>query len=200
VTCFARCTHRGSCYIVPIQHKASFVEADGEVWDEVTRFKTALTSMWAKQGKEVVFCETVLQSSGSGLYQTKIECIPVKKGSDFPLSFNSGIREMIGDEATHGKIIKVKGKKGGVRFAVPSGFSYFAVDWREGGADDGYAMMIEDERAFNKDFATDTIAGVMRVERVKFNRKKGSAEEDRMGVLEFLEYWKEFDWTDELDG
>lgn len=71
---------RGMCYIVPIQHKASFVEADGEVWDEVTRFKTSLTAMWAKQGREVVFCETVLQSSGSGLYQTKIECIPVKKG------------------------------------------------------------------------------------------------------------------------
>jgi hypothetical protein len=98
--------------------------------------------MWAKQGREVIFAETVLQSSGSGLYQTKIEvrmakakrekaptrchpltpyalhssqCIPVKKGTDFPLSFNMGIREMIGDEATHGKVIKIKGKKGGVR-------------------------------------------------------------------------------------
>jgi len=54
------CVVRGQCYIVPIQHKASFVEADGEVWDEVVRFKTALTSMWAKQGKEVVFCEVRL--------------------------------------------------------------------------------------------------------------------------------------------
>ena len=110
-----------------------------------------------------------------------------------------GIREQIGDEATHGKVIKIKGKKGGTRFAVPRGFSYFAVDWREGGTDDGYAMMIEDERAFNKDFATDTVACIMQVERVKFNRKKVNAKEDRMGVLEFLDYWKEFDWTNELD-
>ena len=123
----------------------------------------------------------------------------MKKGADFPLSFNMGMREMIGDEATHGKVIKIKGKKGGTRFAVPRGFSYFAVDWREGGADDGYAMMIEDEGAFNKEFATDTVAGVMGAERVKFNRKKGSEEEDRMSVLEFLEYWKADDWTEELD-
>jgi len=188
---------RGSVYIVPVTHAASFIECEDEVWDEVVRFKTALANLWKEQGKEVVFTECVLQNAG-GMYQSRIECIPVKKGSDFPLFFRSSMMEQIDEnEQTHSKIINLKNKIGGPRYALPKGFSYFTVDWSEVGTTSGYAMMIEDERNFPKNLQHDVINGLMNVD--TRGRIKGSAEEDRLATLEFLEYWKKHDWTLDLE-
>jgi len=94
---------------------------------------------------------------------------------------------------THTKILSTRGK--GLRRTIPKGFSYFNVEWNEG----GFAQIIENE-SFPKDFAFDTIAGMMELDPLKFNRKKKAADNDRGAVLDFLNRWKEFDWTVALDG
>jgi hypothetical protein len=93
---------------------------------------------------------------------------------------------------THNKILSTRGK--GLRRTIPKGFSYFNVEWDDG----GFAQIIENQ-SFPKDFAADTIAGMMELDPLRFNRKKKAADYDRAAVLEFLGRWKEFDWTASLD-
>jgi len=55
--------------------------------------------------------------------------------------------------------------------------------------------------SFPKDFGVDTIAGMMDMEPLSFNRKrKSSHDEERKAVIEFCNTWKSHDWTLELDG
>ena len=77
---------------------------------------------------------------------------------------------------------------------MPKGFPYFNVEW-DGG---GFAQIIE-SGSFPRDFGLDTIAGMMELDPVKFNRKKKAPDDDRGEVAEFCKRWKEFDWTLELD-
>lgn len=68
------------------------------------------------------------------------------------------------------------------------------------------------EAKFPRDFGVDTLAGVLGVDPPSFGgrgRGRGgggggggaaAVEEERKLVLAFLDKWKEFDWTSELDG
>ena len=47
------------------------------MWEEVSRFRTALRNMFAKENKGVLFSETVL--STKGLWQARMDVIPVPK-------------------------------------------------------------------------------------------------------------------------
>ncbi|CAM9884283.1 unnamed protein product, partial [Ectocarpus fasciculatus] len=100
--------------------------------------------------------------------------------------------------------------RGGIRRAVPKGFPFFHVEWEDG----GYANIIEGEEAnFPRDFGVDTLAGILGVDPPSFGgrgRGRGggrwgggggaAVEEERKLVMAFLEKWKAFDWTSELDG
>lgn len=60
-----------------MQHSESFASCEDEVWEEVTRFRTSLRNMFAKEDKGVLFCETVLPTKG--LWQARMDVIPVPK-------------------------------------------------------------------------------------------------------------------------
>ena len=78
------------------------------------------------------------------------------------------------------------------------------------------ANTLKQEAKFPRDFGVDTLAGVLGVDPPSFGgrgrgrggggggggRGGGAAavEEERKLVLAFLERWKAFDWTSELDG
>ncbi|QCE08526.1 hypothetical protein DEO72_LG9g3555 [Vigna unguiculata] len=66
----------GHCCILPIQHESATRTVHEDVWTEIQNFKKCLVMMFAKQGKEVVFIETVM-----GLAQQRrhcmVECIPL---------------------------------------------------------------------------------------------------------------------------
>ena len=118
---------------------------------------------------------------------------------------------------THGQKPIVLNEKKTLRNAVPRGFPYFYVGW-EGG---GYVQMIENEddgdddddhggsvgmrasggsKSLRRDFGIDTIAGMMELDPVRFQRRQRSSDGDRSAILKFCEKWKPFDWTLELDG
>ncbi|GMH85390.1 hypothetical protein TrST_g863 [Triparma strigata] len=185
---------RGQTYIVPISHSSSFIECGSEVYGELSSYKKSLTELWSSQGKSCVFLETALLRKG-GIWQTKIEAVPVKC-SDYRMYFKSSLRELL-DEDEFGnvsnKIIDLGKNKGGVRNAVPQGFSYFTASWMEKGKEEGYAIMVEDDLGFEKDFGLDVISGMEDVEKLKFNRKKADREMDEMDVEEFKGYWAKVD-------
>eukprot|EP00550_Attheya_septentrionalis_P011020 CAMPEP_0198305910 /NCGR_PEP_ID=MMETSP1449-20131203/58149_1 /TAXON_ID=420275 /ORGANISM="Attheya septentrionalis, Strain CCMP2084" /LENGTH=440 /DNA_ID=CAMNT_0044008455 /DNA_START=70 /DNA_END=1392 /DNA_ORIENTATION=- len=171
---------KNHCYLVPLKHAESFVSCEDEVWDEVQRFRTSLRHMFRAQGKGVLFCETVLPSKS--LWQARMDVIPVpiRVEQDAPIFFKSALTEQAEEWGTHTKLISTK-EKGGVRYSIPKGFPYFNIEWLSG----GFAQMIE-TASFPKDFGVDTIAGMMDMEPLSFNRKrKSSHDEERKAVIEF---------------
>ncbi len=183
------------CYLVPVQHAESFASCEEEVWEEVLRFRTALRNMFAKEGKGVLFCETVLPTQG--LWQARMDVIPVPKEveDDSEMFFKAAMMDQAEEWGTHNKVLSTRGGKG-LRHTVPKGFPYFNVEWSGG----GFAQIIEnDAKSFPKDFGVDTIAGMMELDPLRFNRKSKAADYDRKDILNFLQRWKEFDWTLALD-
>lgn len=106
--------------------------------------------------------------------------------------FQSALVEQSDEWGTHNKILSTRGK--GLRRTIPKGFPYFNVEWDDG----GYAQMIE-TNAFPKDFGVDTIAGMMDLNPVRFDRKPKAVDYDRAKILDFVKRWKDFDWTLTLD-
>lgn len=95
---------------------------------------------------------------------------------------------------THTKLLSTKGR--GLRRSIPKNFPYFYVEWEPGC---GFAQIIE-SGAFPKDFGVDTIASMMQLDPIRFQRKKKQPPNvDRQAVLDFLSGWKDFDWTLDLD-
>ena len=181
-----------SCYLVPIRHAESFRACEDEVWDEVQRFRTSLRQMFAKTGQGVLFCETVLPSKN--LWQARMEVVPVPKlvEQDAAMYFKSALTEQAEEWGTHTKLLSTKDK--GLRRTIPKAFSYFNCEFANG----GFAQIIETSN-FPRDFALDTIAGMMQLDPVRFKRKQKPRDGDKAMVLSFAKKWKEFDWTLELD-
>mmetsp|Transcript_19789 Transcript_19789/g.42552 ORF Transcript_19789/g.42552 Transcript_19789/m.42552 type:complete len:524 (-) Transcript_19789:59-1630(-) len=214
----------GQCFLVPLQYSESFVGVDEEVWYEVQRFQHCLRQMFHKEGRGVLFLETVTRTSrgggGGAALQAKMEIVPVPMSveRDAPLYFKSALAEMAQEWGTHGKkgCVTLDGSKKTLRNAVPKGFPYFYCGWEgggfvqlieqeEGGDDDGNGggglrgLSGGDSRGF-RDFGIDTIAGMMELDPIRFQKKQPAKDGDRAVILAFCDKWKEFDWTLELDG
>jgi hypothetical protein len=183
-------------YLVPLKHVESLTAAEDDVWEEIQRFQSSLRACFAKDGKNVLFCETVLNNTG--FWQTKLEAIVVPNNTwlDAPLFFKSALTEQAQDWGTHQKLMLTVDK--GLRRSVPKNFDYFYLQW-DHTTFAGYAQMIE-STAFPRDFGVDTIAGMMGMDPMRFRRnQKAQPEQERQGILDFLEKFKPFDWTVDLD-
>jgi hypothetical protein len=188
-------------YLVPFKHAPSFVDCEDEdVWQEVRRFQTALQNLYARQGKAVIMCETVLPNKG--FWQTKLEVIPIPFSviQDAPLFFKSAMVEQTEEWGTHNKILNTTSQKP-LKSVIPKNFPYFYIDWGNISTSKatGYAQIIESSD-FRHDFGLDTVAGMMELDPIRFQRKKKfSYEEERQGIADFLAKWEKVDWTKELD-
>ena len=182
---------KGHCYLVPVKHAQSFCACDQEVWEEVKHFRNSLRRMYAEEGQDVLFCETVLDSKG--FWQARMDAIPVPQrvADDAPIYFKSSIDNQIEEFGTHTKVFKTKER--GLSGCIPQDFPYFNIEWKGG----GFAHIIE-SRSFPKDFGVDTVASMMEMNPFRFNKKRKDSEVDRKAVLRFCEKWKEFDWTLQL--
>jgi len=189
----ARSICAGHTYLVPVAHAPSFAGCGPEVWDEVHRFRRCLRDMYAKEKMDVIFMETVTDSSG--VVQARMDAVPVSKryGGDAAMFFKNSLAEITDDWGTHTKVVKTGGR--GSRGSVPKNFAYFCVDW-DGG---GYAQIIEDVQSFPKDFGGDTVAGMTGADPSRFGRRGGREAEGqntiRARAAEFGVKWREFDWT-----
>ena len=85
----------GHCIIAPIAHCASSRAVDEDVWEEMRNFKKCLVKMFASQGKECCFIETVVKLGGGGAVGAAmskhcvVECIPLPDhvGEHAPMYF-----------------------------------------------------------------------------------------------------------------
>ena len=181
-------------YLVPIQFSDTMVGCNSDAWNEIYRFQRALREMYAEEKRGVIFLETVLQSA-KGSWQTRLEAVavPLRVAEDAPMYFKSALTEQAEEWGTHTKLLSTKNK--GLQRTIPNRFAYFFVEWEAG---DGFAQIIE-TAAFPKDFGVDTIAGMMRLDPVRFRRKqRQSMEKEQTMVSHFCSKWKPFDWTLEM--
>ena len=93
---------------------------------------------------------------------------------------------------THTKVLPTNPH--GLRKTIPKSFPYVNVEWNDG----GYAQIIESHQ-YPKNFLLDVIASMMKMEPIRFQRKKKQVEQDRKSVLDFCELYRPFDWTYDLD-
>lgn len=188
-------------YLVPIAHAPSLTTCDETVWNELRRFQSSLRALSRADNQKILFYETVLPSKN--VWQTRMEAIivPDSVWQDAPLFYRSALTEQAEEWGTHQKLMKTDSTKD-LRATIPKNFPYFYVEYGDGdGA--GYVQMIESD-SFPKDFGVDIIAGMMQLDPLRFrsNKSRSSSnneEKERQVILHFLEKWKRFDWTVELD-
>ncbi|CAA7041969.1 unnamed protein product [Microthlaspi erraticum] len=189
----------GHCCILPMQHEASSRSVDDNVWDEIRNFKKCLIMMFAKEGKDAVFLETVI-----GLAQQRrhclIECVPIPKeiAKEGPLYFKKAIDEAESEWSQHNakKLIDTSVK--GLRNSIPKNFPYFHVEF---GLEKGFAHVIDDEQQFNSNLGLNVIRGMLELpeEDMYRRRRQESVESQKKAVVSFAREWEHFDWTKQLD-
>ncbi|KAG2302465.1 hypothetical protein Bca4012_060770 [Brassica carinata] len=189
----------GHCCILPMQHEAASRSVDDNVWDEIRNFKKCLIMMFAKEGKDAVFLETVI-----GLSQQRrhcmIECIPIPQeiAKEGPLYFKKAIDEAESEWSQHNakKLIDTSVK--GLRNSIPKNFPYFHVEF---GLDKGFAHVIDDEQEFNSNLGLNVIRGMLELpeEDMYRRRRHESVESQKKAVVSFARQWEHFDWTKQLD-
>jgi hypothetical protein len=187
----------GHCIIVPHDHFASSTSMEESVWDEITKFMTALTNYYASQGKEPVFCETVLDLSP--WRHTAIDCFPLPKrdANIAPMFFQKAIQESGGEWATHQKLHDFKLPKRTIRNTIPAGFAYFMVQFA---VDSGFAHHIEQKQDFSPNFGKSVIGGILELDETLYSGqpRRQSIETEKRLASDFKAGWNDFDWTTTL--
>ncbi|KAI9088608.1 hypothetical protein K1719_029722 [Acacia pycnantha] len=188
----------GHCCILPIQHESATRSVDEDVWIEVRNFKKCLIMMFAKQGKELIFLETVI-----GLAQQHrhcmIECIPLPKdiAKTAPLYFKKAIDEAEDEWSQHHAKKLIDTSEKGLRNSVPQHFPYFHVEF---GLNKGYVHVIDDEKRVNSNFGLNVIRGMLHLaeEDMYQPHRYEAVDVQKQAVASFLKNWEPFDWTKQL--
>ncbi|CAL5392552.1 unnamed protein product [Camellia sinensis] len=168
------------------------------VWDEIRNFKKCLIMMFAKQGKDVVFLETVM-----GLAQQRhhcmVECIPLPQdiAKQAPLYFKKAIDEAEDEWSQHNSKKLIDTSEKGLRGSIPKDFPYFHVEF---GLNKGFVHVMDDEKQFKSNFGLNVIWGMLRLpeEDMYGRRKHDSVETQKQAVASFVKDWEPFDWTKQL--
>ncbi|XP_010511261.1 PREDICTED: CWF19-like protein 2 [Camelina sativa] len=189
----------GHCCILPMQHEAASRSVDDNVWDEIRNFKKCLIMMYAKEGKDAVFLETVI-----GLSQQRrhclIECIPIPQeiAKEGPLYFKKAIDEAESEWSQHNSKKLIDTSVKGLRNSIPKNFPYFHVEF---GLDKGFVHVIDDEQQFNSNLGLNVIRGMLELpeEDMYRRRRHESVESQKKAVVSFAREWEHFDWTKQLD-
>jgi len=106
----ARSICAGHTCLVSMAHAPSLAGFSPEVWDEMHRFRRSLHNMYTKEKVDVIYMETVTDSSG--VVQTWMDAVPVLKrcGEDAPMYFKNSLAEIMDGWATQTKVVKTGGR------------------------------------------------------------------------------------------
>ncbi|ESO90638.1 hypothetical protein LOTGIDRAFT_191734 [Lottia gigantea] len=185
----------GHCLIVPMIHSTSCTAIDEDVWQEMQLFRKTLAKLFReKDDEDTVFMETSMYLKRHP--HTYIECVPLERevGDLAPIYFKKAIQDTETEWAQNKKLVDLSKKD--IRHSVPKGFPYFAVDF---GLQGGFAHVIEDEHRFPTYFGQEIVGGMIDAShRLWKNPPKESFDEQRIRVLEFSDWWKPHDWTQNI--
>lgn len=210
----------GHCVIAPIAHCDSSRNVDEGTWEEMRNFKKCLVLMFAKQGEECCFIETVCSGSGGSggggglgarfagsggssvagnpkLPHTFVECVPLPRdvAESAPAYFKKAIDESESEWATHaGKRCLCTAPPKGLRQTIPTNFPYFHCEF---GMKGGFAHVIDDTRAWRNDFGRDVLCGLLHLPP---NAQKRALPPRvlKKEMEKFLDGWDVVDWTKQL--
>ncbi|XP_042486715.1 CWF19-like protein 2 [Macadamia integrifolia] len=190
---------QGHCCILPMLHESATRNIDNNVWEEIRNFKKCLIMMFAKQGKDVVFLETVM-----GLAQQRrhclVECIPLPQdiARQAPLYFKKAIDEAEDEWSQHNAKKLIDTSEKGLRGSIPKDFPYFHVEF---GLNKGFVHVIDDEQQFKSSLGLNVIRGMLHLpeEDMYRRRKYDSVDVQSQAVSSFAREWGSFDWTKQLD-
>ncbi|PVD27441.1 hypothetical protein C0Q70_12600 [Pomacea canaliculata] len=184
----------GHCLIVPMQHVSSGTSVDEDVWREVQAFRKSLVRMFASKDQDLIVMEASMHLKH--FPHMCVECIPLDQetGSMAPIYFKKAIMEAGPEWSNNKKLVDLSKKD--IRHAIPKGFPYFSVDF---GLQGGFAHVIEDEQRFPSYFGREIVGGMLDAEPALWRKPHREVFEDqRCKVLEFAEWWKPYDWTQQL--
>ena len=198
----------GHCIIAPIAHCPSSRAADEDVYEEMRNFKKCLVKMFAAQGKECCFIETVVKLGGGGLgavgaamsKHCVVECIPLpdEVADHAPMYFKKAIDESESEWSTHDskKCISTAPPKG-LRGSIPPNFPYFHVEFNMRG---GFVHVIDNEELWRIDFARDILVGLLGLPEntAQAKRRPLAPALLKREMDQFLDKWDAVDWTKQL--
>jgi len=187
----------GHCIITTFQHQTSMRDTDEDEWYEIQRFKQSLKKLFASQNRDVLFIETVTPYCIRKNKHAYIECIPIPMdaGAQAPGFFKKAILECDTEYSENSKLIDTRGR--GIKKSIPKEFPYFHVEF---GINGGYAHVIEDESKFSFLLGRQVVCGLLRRNANEAKLRTSHLEQEKTAVLRFVDQFKEFDWTVELDG
>uniref|UniRef100_A0ACD6A0E6 Uncharacterized protein n=1 Tax=Avena sativa TaxID=4498 RepID=A0ACD6A0E6_AVESA len=188
----------GHCIILPLQHESATRAVDNNVWEEIRNFKKCLLKMFVRQGKDVIFLETVICLAKQRRH-CMIECIPVpcEVSDRAPMFFKKAIDEAEEEWSQH-ETKKLIPTSGNLRQVIPENFPYFHVEF---GLDRGFVHVIDDESTFSAGFGLNVVRGLLRlpVEDMHRRRRRASMGDQKQDVACFMKDWEAFDWTKRLE-
>ena len=184
----------GHCLLVPMEHTVSSLQLDENVWSEIAVYRKGLTRMFSDRDMDVVFMETYYSATSKS--HMFIECIPLPKevGELAPMYFKKAIQESDVEWSDNKKVVDTSKK--GVRGSLPVGLPYFFVEF---GTDGGFGHIVEDQSKFPPYFGKEVCGGMLDAEpRLWLKPHRESFEKQKEKVIEFSEWWKSYDWTQQL--
>jgi len=151
--------------------------------------------MFAQQGKEPIFIETV--SDVRRNRHTFLECIPLppELASEASAYFKKAIMEADTQWTQNPRLIDTRKKE--LRRSIPANFPYFHVEF---GVSGGFAHVIEDSALFPRQFGHEVLAGMLELPPSVLRQEKQDETTQRAQVKSFLQTWAPFDWTVMLEG
>eukprot|EP00250_Pteridium_aquilinum_P011959 c20417_g1_i1 orf=100-2475(+) len=189
----------GHCFLVPTQHESSSRNVDEDVWEELRNYKKCLLQMFAKQDKDVLFMETVINLAQQRRH-CLIECIPLPPNvaKQAPLYFKKAIDEAEDEWSQHNAKKLIDTSEKGLRGCIPKNFPYFHVEF---GLRAGYVHVIDNERDFKTDFGRNVVIGMLKLpeEEMHRRRKQQSYDQQKKAAVDFQKAWDPYDWTKMLD-
>ena len=155
------------CEIVAEEHIGSVAECDEETALCILQLKQRVRQLFAGLRRGVVFLEAALGGEGA---HARVQCVPLPRAAeeDARLWFRREIEEVTDDFARNRKLLSLAGRPAlrGASGLVPPGFAHFVVEWTDG----GFVHTVTDPRAFPSTFGLDVLAGMLKVDPVRFNR------------------------------
>ena len=151
------------------------------------------------QGKKCIFLETATRVKDMHTHGF-VECIPVDDAAfaQAPLMFKQEIGEAESEWSQHHAKRLMDTSVKGLRGCIPTKFPYFHVEF---GYRTGFAHIIDDETKWKVAFGRSIMVGLLRLREEDMHRRamREGAKAQEQWKAEFVQTWKDFDWTEQLD-
>jgi hypothetical protein len=151
------------------------------------------------QGMRCIFIETATKVKESRSHAC-VECVPVTEEafSSAPMILRREIDSAESEWSQHHAKRLIDTTDSGLNSCIPSNFPYFHVEF---GYKNGYVHVIDDEESWDRRFGRSVLASLSGADTVEIYRRaqRDSNASQASQKDAFLQNWREFDWTQQLD-